>query len=367
MKFLLLLSVSGLLTWMIPAHADELCRERISEIICLVDSVDFTNPFATQYNRPCLDGGEKYQEIFHKHFDRSNKILKKMYCSLEKIWIENDLQTTAFAAPVLDESNKVVAGVIGLSRKFLDEKLSFDTWSSSKDEFSFGGGANLNLIHYISNKTADKNFAIFYAINHEFGHLFDYANKLNQFTDCDLAVIPEGCKPLPGSWAEISWLNFKTPLPQNQLPVYPCFYSCGGDYLAHAQASEFYSALTKSGFPSSYATVNPKEDWAEAFALHLAVKEEDLQWNVRTEGKDFNVRAHFDSVLMAAKRKYVQNFLKSQIKYLAPNSEVVCHPEVSGYFEPHWPSSRFFLNLEFLFPCERLCFAEVLRPRLTAE
>ena len=285
------------------------CRDRIAEIVCVVDPVDYNIPFSTQYNRPCLDV-PGYADIFEKHFDQSKDLIKKMYCSLEKIWIENEVSTIAYATQILDNSNRLVAGAIGVSRKFLDEKPTFDILLSRKEAASFGS-ESIELFKYSSKLSINQNFAIFYVINHEFGHLFDYANKLNDFSNCD----NDDCRPTVGSWGEISWLNNESQLEKNEFPLelQPCFYACN-NFLDIKNSKKIFSKLLESDFPSTYASFNPKEDWAEMFALHLAV-EENFDWQVETQGHKFDLQAHFYSSKLDSKRAFVQKFLLSSPRY----------------------------------------------------
>jgi hypothetical protein len=292
------------------------CKPKLADIICVVDPVDFNNPFATLYNRPCLSGGEKYIPIFKKHFEQSPKMIRKMYCSLEKIWIENSLPTTAHAAAITDNSNEMVAGAIGINRSFLESHLTIDKWMSLKDETSFGGShdyasSGTGLITYSTHQKGKKDSAIFYAINHEFGHLFDYANKLNRYA--------EDGKPEKGSWGEISWLDMKTPRPEDQLqlPAELCFYLCQNEFLNPSEAKQLFNSLLKTGFQSTYATVNPKEDWAEAFALTLMSQEKGFTLKVKTSENEFDLAEHFRSDKLKEKREFVKKFMSSKLKYPA--------------------------------------------------
>ena len=282
------------------------CRAHIKEALCLVDPVDYNNPFATPYNRPCLDGGAKYAAVFQKHFDQANPMIQRMYCSLEKIWIENTLTTTAYATPIYDMSDTLVSAGIGIKKDFIEQSLKMDQWLSLKEESSFGGKPG--LIKYTTVQTDKKLTAITYAINHEFGHIFDYANKLNRY---------ENHKPLPGSWAEISWQDDETPLAENNMSLRSglCFYICRDEYMNANQSAQLFNELTQTSFQSTYATVNPKEDWAEAFALTLATKEVGFQWQAETQGKKFNLTEHFYSEKLKKKRDFVAAFLKSDYIY----------------------------------------------------
>jgi hypothetical protein len=306
---------------LLAKNTDDLndCRSHIADAVCLVDPVDYNNPYANQYNRPCLPGGEKYASVFEKHFDQSGPMIQKMYCSLEKIWIENILTTTAYASPIYDSSNNLVAAAIGIKKEFIEKPLSMGNWLSSKEESSFG--SKRGLINYTHEQKNKKFNAIIYAINHEFGHIFDYANKINQYDeDCLMDQSPGNCIPKEKSWGAISWASAVKPLAQNTIILSSplCFYNCQGEFVNSDQAGLLFESLIKTNFQSTYSTINPKEDWAEAFALYLATNEAGLNLKVETTGKTYNLTEHYLSQKLSEKRDFVKKFINS--KYLYPGS-----------------------------------------------
>src|SRR5437868_8640862 len=104
-----ILSISMLLT--LPALAQMYtqptdCRDRIAQIVCLVDPVDSSMPDRNFIKRPCMPGSEHYAEVFERHFDRSPDVIKNMYCHLNRVFIEVQFGGTAFASPVTDASGR---------------------------------------------------------------------------------------------------------------------------------------------------------------------------------------------------------------------------------------------------------------------
>lgn len=256
------------------------CREKISDVVCLVDPVDDSNPYADRYSRPCLDGTEKYIKTFERHFDSSSQLIQRMYCSLDKIWIEKSLHTTAYAVPIKDYSNQLVAGAVGFSQKFIDADPKIESWLQEKEESSFGKN---NFISYIVSNPK-KMSALHYAINHEFGHLFDYANNIQEIWPKDESF----------TWAR-------------EL----CFYSCAGDYLSPTKAKDVFKSLLISPFPSTYASTGPKEDWAETFALIHAQDEKGLRLKVKIDNDIFDLAGHLESPLLKQKRDLFRQFIRS--------------------------------------------------------
>ncbi|MBY0414861.1 MAG: hypothetical protein K2Q18_11880, partial [Bdellovibrionales bacterium] len=237
-----------------------------------------------------------------------------------KIWIENTLGSTAYATPFYDMANNFVSAGIGISRDFVENPKSINDWFSQKEGSSFGKNPDL----FLYNTYHHKNFtSLHYALNHEFGHIFDYANRLNRYEgQCSLVSNPEECIPSIGSWGEISWKNGKTPKKEHDffLRESLCFYQCGGGSMDPKDSSVVMDSLLLTNFQSTYASINPKEDWAEAFALYLGLKEANFSWEVSTQGKVYNLKKHFLSSKLKGKRDFLDKFFKGPIKYPASSN-----------------------------------------------
>ena len=251
-------------------------------------------------------------------------MIQRMYCSLSKIWIENQLNSTAYAKPIY-ENNKMISAGIGIRREFLESSIDLNTWFSWKEETSFGGttsmtegsaGKNLGLIKYNSPNNS-KAFLIKGTINHEFGHLFDFTNNLNRFSECDFEKDPENCKPLAGSWGEISWGSSNTPLPEMNYPLRDkiCFYWCEGNFINKDLSLELFDSLVKTNFHTIYASTNPNDDFAETFSYYLEVENDNFELSVTTQGQTIDLIKHFKSQRLQAKRDFVKNFISSKYVY----------------------------------------------------
>lgn len=334
-----ILSLSMLLTF--PALAQKYtqptdCRDRIAQIVCLVDPVDSSTPDRDFIKRPCMPGSEHYAEVFERHFDRSPAAIKNMYCHLNKVFIEAQFGGTAFASPVTDANGKIVGGAVGIRKEVLDNPTTYPQWLSWKEETSFGGsktitGPSLNLIHYDSNLNTHEMF-IDFVLAHEFGHLFDMANRLNQLDDCRWEEDANGeehlvgaCTPKPGSWTALSWQQAQTPLPANDYPLRKetCFYFCNGKFLAPADSTTIFNGLVGSNFVSTYAASNIGDDWAESFAYFMMIQAQGFQLSVETHGNFFDLTGHFASDLLASKRTYTESFLRSPFLYPGEDNVIV--------------------------------------------
>ncbi len=310
------------------------CRENIAKVVCLVDPMSDNREESSEESydtkrlrRKCLPGTEKYIPVFEDHFDHSEKMIQGMYCALSRIWIENTLASTAYASPIYNKEEKLVAVAMGINRKFLDSNIDMDTWLSWKEETSFGGQTDMmqaqtrmNLITYKSNKKDNKKFVISDTIIHEFGHMFDYANNLNRYADECSYLEPEKCIPGPGSWGENSWKNINEPIAQDDFLLRSklCFYRCKGSYIEKDQADDLFESLFATKFHSIYAATNPYDDFAEFFSYHFSINKdiEPFDLHVEVLGKSYDISKFYKSQAMEGKRQFLNNFIES--KYLYP-------------------------------------------------
>lgn len=315
-----------------PAPAADLaaCRARIAAVVCLVDPMNPDEEGDDFDRRACQPGGEKYAAAFEGHFDRSVPVIQRMYCHLSAIWVEKSFVGTAYAGLVKDPSGRVTGGGIGIRREVLESRLGFDDWISWKEETSFGGSPDstaprLGLLNYVSNRPTAE-FFLDYVLNHEFGHIFDFANALNRTTECRYREKAPGewervgtCEPLPGSWGALSWRTIREPLPGNDFAGREriCFYFCDGNFLKPAEAAGLFAGMLTTNFPSTYASRYPAEDFAEVFALKLG-HEEGLRLRLEANGQDFDLSAHFLGPKLAPKRAFVEELIRQGPRYPGP-------------------------------------------------
>lgn len=306
------------------------CRARIPSVLCLVDPMDPTEQGDDFDRRVCEAGAEKYASAFQGHFDRSNPTIQRMYCHLDKIWIEKSFIGTAYATLVQDSNGKVTGGGIGIRREVLESQLSFDDWLSWKEETSFGGATDstkprMGLLNYVSNR-ATPEFFLDYVLNHEFGHIFDFANQLNRTTECRFREKAPGewervgsCEPLPGSWGALSWKTISEPLPGNDFAGRSgiCFYFCGTNFLKPADALSLFKGMMTTNFASTYSSRYPAEDFAEAFALKIA-HDEGLRLQLNINGEALDLSGHFLGPKLDTKRQFVEELIRNGPRYPGP-------------------------------------------------
>lgn len=200
----------------------------------------------------------------------------------------------------LPGSARTEGGSVGIRKEFLDAQLPFDRWLSWRDEASFGSphssvGPSLGIIRYKSNNNTVEQ-TVDFLINHEFGHLWR-----NRFQH-------------DSTWYSFSWMDFQSaPKPESDFPYRKdlCFYFCNGVFADKMDIPAVFSGYMQSPFATLYASTNAEDDWADAFALYIAVQN-GLQLEAMVNGQRYNITDHFNSQLLAQKKQYIEDFLRQQ-------------------------------------------------------
>ena len=313
-------------TWVRPTD----CRANIQAILCEVDPQTEPNQ-----SRPCLGGEKKYIALFEKIYDELDPINKKMFCSLRKIYLENHFYATAYASSAyeLNADHHIVVlpgAIIGIRKSALDLDPEFSVWATWKDQLNFTAIAKdlESPLEYPRFTVSDQNpWFLRYVITHEFGHLFDFANGLDQITpldeSCELIQDPdEFAKKCPyqfleKTWGELAWSSFRQVKPEfdfyNRSLL--CFYSCKSHMSPETDVLPFYQGLGHSVFVSTYAASSVMEDWAESWAAYWMLErgenfEIDASQNYRFKASDI-----FNSIGFGERKRFIDHFIFSKIKY----------------------------------------------------
>ena len=303
-------------------HDVSQCRAQIATAVCLVDPP--TDPTKDDIDRPCLAGSEAYVPAFEALFDRFPNHLQRVFCSLDKIFVEKEFYATAYARLVQDVNQKIVGSGIGIRKDFLDLAINVKDWASWKEQLNFGASPtsyDVNPMLPVVNTSLD-GYAdfLYFVVAHEFGHILDFANQLNSMDDCHFAngKITGTCIPTANSWTAMSWANMNAPLPDDDFPLRQqmCFYSCKGAPLRPELAAQLYGSLFKTNFISVYATVNQMEDFADTNAYYTIDRFLNARYSIQLgDGQSYNAIDHLNSSVMAPKVKFLDRFLLGEIKY----------------------------------------------------
>ncbi|NUN07421.1 MAG: hypothetical protein HUU57_16880 [Bdellovibrio sp.] len=309
------------------------CRAHIAQIICEVKPQEgWGNPL----ERTCLGGEQKYQKSFEDIYDALDPINQKMFCSLRRIFIEQEFYATGYASLLrFMKDGQVTAlpgAIMGVRKSVLEANPSLPQWASWKEQLNFVAipeefTTPLPYPRFDGQKPPSLLLDI---VVHEFGHMLDFANSINEelfgVKDCMQQDIKseedyfEKCKPYakPGSWTDISWIDGRTAKPEKDFLGRSklCFYNCVNRMDLQTEMVPFYQGLAQSDFVTSYAASNYMDDFAEAWAV---------RWMLTTLKGDLSIKASptvevqmqdiFESQKFKVKKEYMDKFVQGEIKY----------------------------------------------------
>ena len=289
------------------------CRANIAKVVCVVDPVqEGTSP----NQRLCIGDASAYAQMFEDLYDQYPPALQKMFCSLRHIYIERQFFGTAYAGSVVDENFKPVGGALmGIRKSVLDERLNLTTWASWKEQLSFGGItdsyiASPNLPTVQTSSATNTNDFLYFVVAHEFGHIFDFANKLNYSENCQNPW-EENCKMASDSWGALSWETTNQPHAENEFPHRRdlCFYACNGNTINPADTNEVYAGMARTNFLSTYAAVQPWDDFADSLGYYVIEKRGGTYALNTGAGATYDIMEKLRSDLFRTKREYIERFL----------------------------------------------------------
>jgi hypothetical protein len=294
------------------------CRDRIRQSICLVDPAKEDD---TPDKRVCLKSDLDYAKPFEELYDRMPLHLQKMFCYLERIFIEKEFIGSAYGSLYVDSNdpNNILGGMIGIREDFILHPSLLDDWASWKEQIHFGANpkyvnVSKNLPVVETSLQSGSSDMLYFLVAHEFGHIFDFTNHLNH-DSCPLGSTYVGCaKP---SWHSFSWDDKGKPLPQNDFPLRSalCYYFCGNNFIDPSRQDELYQSLSQTTFLTPYATRFPSEDFADTFAMYTIMSERNANYVIKTQNHTYDVVDRLQSPDFDGKRNYIKEFLLNPYAY----------------------------------------------------
>jgi len=304
------------------------CRDRITQVMCLVDSS--SGPTGL---RKCQPGGEAFAPSVEKIYDLLPVKLQKVFCGLDAIFVESDMESLAYAGLTQQGPNGPVGGaVIGVRRALLEQAYDATSVLGWKEQKAFGLKAP-PFVHLPEGPRVDITLpgslsALQYVLIHEIGHIVDFSNRANDF------VCPPGetCKlesgdaeefkkllPVPGSWSALSWKNAVLPRDEFHFPLWDslCFYGCSKS-LSVNDMEPFYRELSPTNFVTTYSAVSPFEDFAESFTFYVLSLQGDWSYQVQTPFTSYSLEQKWHS--LPDKKSWMDAFYNRDLQYPTPTN-----------------------------------------------
>lgn len=309
------------------------CRARIEKLLCLVDPAP---EGASEKPRPCVFGEDLSSgaRALEKIYDAYPLALKRIFCDLNRIYVEREFYGTAYAGT--DPSGEQVIMGIRASLLLAQPIPHMTHWITWKEQLSFGGRQDSyetrdDLVKVVVNSQLpnEANDFLHFVIAHEIGHLLDFRYHVNDFVCPADTDSSSACTPKAGSWSALSWKAF---YPQYKptdedpwgLSYYEpnkeasfahrdqlCFYGCKPGHGSPELAPELYKELERSSLLTTYSATNAYDDFAEALAFYVSTQAAPWSYQViLTSGENYDLAQKFlHAPQYQAKREWLEQFI----------------------------------------------------------
>ncbi|MGZ3781592.1 MAG: hypothetical protein ACXVCY_13150 [Pseudobdellovibrionaceae bacterium] len=304
------------------------CKKHISEIMCLVAPV--SQKFVNEPRKCIPEDLSVSIQALQKIYDAFPPALAKIFCQIDTIYVERDFIGTAYASTD-PQSHKAI---IGIRESALRGELTLEKWISWKEQLSFGGEKkgyesrnDLVKVHAKIELPDNTNDFLYFAIAHEFGHIYDFSNKVNSF-DCQSSDSPDACPAHPDSWSALSWEHYLPKYertendPWSLLAFKPnaigafshreelCFYGCAPTHGNPTIMKPLYDSISQSNLLTTYSATNPWDDFAEATAFWAATSRYPTKYEVILPNGDvYNLAEKYQhNIRYQSKREWLENF-----------------------------------------------------------
>lgn len=270
-------------------------KAHIEKILRVVKNHDWNN---NPVDRESIGGEEHYVSLLQEVYEASTPLMKKIFCSLKRIYIESDMKFGAYAQLYRDRPG----ATLGIRKVDIDLNNNLGVGLSRKEQLCFGRNdtesVDESLPHFISKDNPEINNYLFYVISHEFGHLIDWKNQIS-LND--------------GEWQKLSWESEDKPLVSADFEGRKKFkfYDADDSILGKADYSKIYENLYNSNFVSAYSSIDADEDFAETFA-HINVfrnLETNLKFIDPISKLEFDVSSRINSNKLEKKVQFIENVM----------------------------------------------------------
>ncbi|MEM7565420.1 MAG: hypothetical protein AAF353_20655 [Pseudomonadota bacterium] len=229
---------------------------------------------------------------------------------LAGIYLVDGLGSSGYTESIQDQQGRPVAGVIVLDAALFKRKAN--DWASWRDSTAFGDNASLEIRTTIASEENNNLMtAIQFLMVHELAHVYSIGSDVHPHWTADL------------NWVELSDYPF-TAMSWNISPAgrYQSLFDAAfwqrsklryyqEPGLGARELEPTLVNLSRTNFPSLYASTRPEEDFAEAFAIYVMSEMKGNPYYIEVI-KNGKTAARVESCFVARcprKREFMQNLL----------------------------------------------------------
>ncbi len=262
-----------------PAKTRAECEASLTKAVCETNAT--MKEISQNYgNIQCETNPEQFVPALMAIYDETPELMRPSLCSLDRVFISDQIISVAFASVVTDSLQRRIGGYIGMRRaSFLKQPSARElfTW---KEQLAYGGSKKFlsndpNLVQINSSFQMSKlpSDGLFYVLMHELGHLIDFGNQI----DSELKST---------AWSRLSWDSSDAPLSSATYSHRDefCFYDCV-KFVSRSDAKEIYTSLQASAFITTYSSFNTWEDFAEFWVWRLMLDTKNPKYEVAIQGE----------------------------------------------------------------------------------
>jgi hypothetical protein len=271
------------------------CEARLREALCVNDETMET--LARKWNRvKCDPDSASYLPVAMEIYDEMPERVRPLYCSLEKVFLSDNLWSIAFASAI-KKGDRMIGAFVGARKSSFTGDVTASALLTWKEQLIYGGSqdflhndpASVQL-NYGMRLEHMKSDGLFYAMMHELGHLVDFQNNANR------------------KWEPISWTTFSAARRdseyQGQRKV--CYYNCGSR-LRLEQAYPLYLSMRESAFITAYSGVNAYEDFAEFWTWNILRQFKQSDYRIEVPGQPvIDMNPVFENPKVQNKMKFIR-------------------------------------------------------------
>jgi hypothetical protein len=250
-------------------------------------------------------------------YDEIPKVVKnKLDQKLIGIFLISDLGGTGFTDFIKDKYGNIVGAFIVLDVDILKQKKA-NEWASWKENTPFKEDPLYQLEMIIERKDMNtvKN-AIQYILLHELGHVISLNEDIHPFWNIE----PKDIKNLKDfSFINYSWSinydenKYKSFFDKKEFPKRKDVIYYRKPKLKASEMKSVYTQLEKSNFVSLYGSINPADDWAEAFVtyIHTQMLKRPFEINIKENNKIIKqYKSCWNEKRCEKKKEYMQQFFE---------------------------------------------------------